>query len=58
MYYSENGLRNILRKRLSFLVSKTPYLSMQILNIFYPDLKISKIKKKIDVSNSSQSQST
>ena len=46
-----------LSKDLSFLVSKSPYLSyVKLLNIFYPDVKSSKKDKKKDivVSNSSE----
>ena len=55
---SENILSKLkLSKDLSFLVSKSPYLSyVKLLNIFYPDVKSSKKDKKKDivVSNSSE----
>ena len=48
---SENVLgKHTLSKDLSFLVSKNPYLSyVKLLNIFYPDVKISKKDKKKDI---------
>ena len=55
---SENVLISInFQKDLSFLVSKNPYLSYaKLLNIFYPDLRLFKKRKKKDivVSNSSE----
>ena len=46
-----------LSKDLSFLVSKSPYLSyVKLLNIFYPDVKSSKKDKKKDIVVSSSSE--